>query len=59
VNSARPVTTVHVVPVDDVVGHVTDDCPCGPTDKPVERADGSYGWVAIHHSLDGREATES
>ena len=48
--------TVHVVPVNDLVDHAVDeDCVCGPTLEPVEREDGSFGWVAVHHSLDGRE----
>ena len=53
-------TTVHVIPVDDLTDHDTDgdDCPCGPCTEPVTRDDGSVGWVVIHHSLDGRETTE-
>jgi hypothetical protein len=52
--------TVHVHPIDDLVEHVTsgDDCVCGPTIEPVPREDGSIGWLMVHHSLDGREATE-
>lgn len=48
---------VHVLPVSDLIEHdeVGDDCPCGPTVEPVERQDGSFGWLIIHHSLDGRE----
>ncbi len=45
-------TTVHVVPLDDLIEHNTGDpesCPCGPT-----LDDG----VVIHHSLDGREFSE-
>lgn len=50
---------VQVFPVDDLIAHETiDDCPCGPTAKPVKRDDGSVGWLHVHHSLDGREATE-
>jgi len=50
---------VHVRPVVDLIDHSqTDACPCGPTCEPVERSDGSYGWMYTHHSLDGREATE-
>lgn len=51
----------HVLPVDDLIEHDGDsgDCACGPTDMPVERDDGSAGWVVIHHSLDGREANET
>lgn len=51
--------SVHVVPVDDLIDHeTTDDCPCGPTARPVARDDGGVGWVMVHHSLDGREETE-
>lgn len=52
-------TTVHVVPVNDLIDHPDDDCPCGPTIEPVEREDGSFGWVVVHHSLDGRERHEA
>lgn len=49
----------HVMPKDDLVPHKhAEDCPCGPTTEPVERDDGSMGWVVIHHSLDGREREE-
>lgn len=53
-------TTVHVYPVNDLIEHNTysDECVCGPTVEPVERKDGSYGWLIIHHSLDGRENHE-
>ena len=50
--------TWHVMPVNDLIEHVDDDCPCGPTTHPVKRDDGSIGWVIIHHSLDGRELAE-
>ena len=51
---------VHVYPVNDLVRHDTegDHCLCGPRVEPVERADGSYGWLITHHSLDGRERYE-
>jgi hypothetical protein len=50
---------VHVHPVDDLIDHIlTDECPCGPERRPVKRDDGSVGWLTVHHSLDGREATE-
>lgn len=46
--------TYHVVPVDDLVDHdLNDDCVCGPTITFEEGAP-----VVVHHSLDGREATE-
>jgi hypothetical protein len=49
----------HIVPVHDLIEHETSDaCVCGPTSNPVRRADGSYGWVVVHNSLDGREHRE-
>lgn len=53
-------STVHVVPVDDLIDHVIDsvDCPCGPATESVFREDGGNGWLVIHHSLDGRELYE-
>lgn len=51
---------VHTIPVNDLVEHeASEDCVCGPELEPVERDDGSMGWLAIHHSLDGREMVES
>jgi hypothetical protein len=51
---------VHVTPVGDLIEHTTtDDCPCGPTTQPVQRDNGSTGWVTVHHSLDGREQREA
>jgi len=52
------VDDIHVMPMQDLVEHADDDCVCGPTTHPVSRNDGSYGWVVIHHSLDGRESYE-
>lgn len=53
-------SSVHCFPVADLIVHDTDgdDCVCGPTAQQVGRDDGSTGWVMVHHSLDGREATE-
>ena len=49
----------HVMPVGDVVEHESgEDCFCGPTAEPAERDDGSFGWVHVHHSVDGREFDE-
>lgn len=50
----------HVFPLGDLIEHQTDsdECPCGPDPEPVERDDGSMGWLLVHHSLDGREANE-
>jgi hypothetical protein len=52
--------TVHTYPANDLVEHELegDDCACGPEILPVKRDDGSMGWQIIHHSLDGREASE-
>lgn len=50
----------HVVPQGDAVEHECfDGCVCGPTVEPIERGDGSMGWLYVHHSLDGRELNES
>lgn len=51
----------HVLPVNDLIDHDDkyDDCVCIPHVEAVPRADGSFGWVAVHHSLDGRELTET
>jgi len=49
----------HVVPHTDIIEHtITDDCICGPRIESVRRADGSFGWLAAHNSIDGREFTE-
>lgn len=45
---------LHVLPIGDLVEHVSDDdCLCGPTAKPIKVDDGSMQWLMIHHSLDG------
>ena len=50
---------LHIVPLNDLVEHDTEaDCVCVPEQRPVTREDGSVGWLVVHHSLDGREATE-
>lgn len=47
--------SLHVIPVGDLVAHeTTDDCPCGPTQQLNEHGN----WIAVHHSLDGREHRE-
>lgn len=55
-------TTLHVTPIGDLVGHDTStaelDCVCGPEVRPTTREDGSVGWLLVHHSLDGREQAE-
>lgn len=52
--------TIHVFPANDLIDHDTesDGCPCSPAIEAVPRDDGSFGWVATHHSLDGREFNE-
>jgi hypothetical protein len=55
-------SSYHVYPIDDLVEHdMTSDgeCVCGPETVPVERDDGSIGYVIVHHSLDGREQHET
>lgn len=51
--------TFHVAPINDLIDHDTgeygDDCVCIPESIPVERDDGSFGWVISHYALDGRE----
>lgn len=53
-----PDKTVHVEPINDLVEHVDHDCICGPTTEVYKREDGGYGFVVVHHSLDGRENNE-
>lgn len=48
----------HAVPIGDLIDHVLTDCPCGPRTEAVAHPDGSFGWIVVHHSLDGREASE-
>lgn len=49
----------HFVPASDVVEHtLTDECICGPRSEAIRRADGSFGWIAVHNSIDGREFSE-
>lgn len=48
------------MPVNDLIFHEDQDCPCGPRTIPVSNLlDGGFGWVIVHHSLDGRERYES
>jgi hypothetical protein len=52
--------SAHVVPGEDLIEHsANEECICGPTARPVQRDDGSYGWVYMHHALDGRSATQN
>ena len=58
-----PSNTRHVHPADDGIEHDTStsepDCLCGPEVRPAPGADGSMGWLIVHHSLDGREQAEA
>jgi len=50
---------IHVTPVGDLCGHeFSASCVCLPRTEPVVRDDGSVGWMYVHSSLDGREASE-
>lgn len=51
---------MHVLPFNDLVEHEDegDECVCGPSVEYVKGSDGD-GWVITHHSLDGRERTET
>lgn len=54
-------TDLRITPVGDLIDHDTStdsECVCGPTDQPTSRDDGSISWLAIHHSLDGRERAD-
>jgi hypothetical protein len=48
-------TVIHCEPVNDLLAHEDDDCPCLPVVKPVPRQDGSMGWLVVHNAWDGRE----
>lgn len=49
---------LHVMPVNDLIEHDFDECVCIPRCEPVQRADGSMGYLYVHHSLDGRQEQE-
>lgn len=43
-------TNVHVYPQNDQIGHeLNEECACLPEVEPVEREDGSIGYVYVHH----------
>lgn len=49
---------IHVLPVEDSIVHMADDCVCGPRMDLIDQvADGDV-WMHVHHSLDGRERYE-
>lgn len=58
VNGVEDEDHVHTLPLEDLIDHLVDACPCGPEIEPVKRDDGSIGWSITHHSLDGRENLE-
>lgn len=31
--------------------HTDEDCPCGPTTKPVQQDDGSIDWLIVHKEM--------
>ena len=50
--------TIHVEPDGDLIEHLDDDCPCGPTYEWVDPDTSTTypsGPLVVHHSLDGRE----
>jgi hypothetical protein len=57
---SRPVV-VHFHPLADLVKHelAGDTCVCGPRTELVSSGDGAHGWLIVHHSLDGRERSET
>lgn len=53
--------SIHVEPVNDLIAHLDDDCPCGPDHEYFDPDTGAAypdGPLVVHHSLDGREAHE-
>jgi hypothetical protein len=55
----NPLNALHVVPAGDTVDHPTSlDCPCHPTEVPVDHPDGTTGVIHVHHAADGRENLE-
>lgn len=57
---------VHVHPLEDLIEHDIEpgtDCVCVPRVELVEKSphdeDAPDAWMHVHHSLDGREATET
>ncbi len=49
---------IHVLPLNDLIEHEeSEDCPCGPDVELVSAL--NDGWVVSHHSLDGREESET
>lgn len=53
-----PDTIVANAPIDAITDLMRDDKLNRPALHPVQRDDGSTGWMYVHHSLDGRESTE-
>lgn len=51
--------TMHIMPRGDLIEHdAADECVCGPSVEGRPDEEGSYRWLVVHHSLDGREADE-
>lgn len=50
---------VHVVPVGDLIEHVTvGECPCGPRPKVAKREGGSVCRLVVHHALDAEDRAD-
>lgn len=57
-NACSNETHLHVIPTDDLIDHESSElCVCGPTAEEITSGQG-YGWLLVHHSLDGRELAE-
>lgn len=51
--------TMHIMPRGDLIEHdAADECICGPSVEGRPDEEGSYRWLVVHHSLDGREGHE-
>lgn len=47
---------VHVVPVDDILEHDSNDsCPCLPQLEVVTADENPVGWIYVHAAWDGRK----
>lgn len=46
------IDTLHIRPAPGADDHLAnDDCWCGPTCEPVQREDGTIGWLYVHHRV--------
>lgn len=44
----------HVVPLNDLLAHETDDCACIPETEPIPHPDGQVSFMSTHNAWDGR-----